>query len=57
MKSVESKIESLGFKLEAPKPPVANYLDTKQVRDLLFVSGRKSELTGMVKMLLKSRPR
>ena len=57
MKSVESKLESLGFKLEAPKPPVANYLDTKQVRDLLFVSGRKSELTGMVKMLLKSRPR
>jgi enamine deaminase RidA (YjgF/YER057c/UK114 family) len=48
MKSVESKLESLGFKLEAPKPPVADYLGTKQVRDLLFVSGRKSELTGKV---------
>lgn len=28
--------------------PVANYLGTKQAGNLLFVSGRKSELTGAV---------
>ena len=29
-------------------PPVANYLGTKQVGNLLYVSGRKSELIGAV---------
>lgn len=45
---IESKLESLGFTLEAAKPPVANYLGSKRVGDLLFVSGRKSELTGKI---------
>jgi len=45
---IESKLESLGFTLGIPKPPVANYLGSKRVGDLLFVSGRKSELTGRV---------
>jgi len=45
---IESKLESLGFTLGPPKPPVANYLGSKRAGDLLFVSGRKSELTGRV---------
>jgi len=45
---IESKLESLGFTLGIPKPPVANYIGSKRVGDLLFVSGRKSELTGRV---------
>ncbi len=45
---IESKLESLGFTLGLPKSPVANYLGSKRVGDLLFVSGRKSELTGRV---------
>ena len=45
---IESKLKSLGFTLGTPKPPVANYLGSKRVGDLLFVSGRKSELTGRV---------
>ena len=48
MGSIESKLESLGYTLGTPKPPVANYLGSKRVGDLLFVSGRKSELTGKV---------
>lgn len=45
---IESKLESLGFTLEAAKPAVANYLGSKRVGGLLFVSGRKSELTGKI---------
>ena len=45
---VEDKLKSLGIYLEPAKRPVANYLGTKRVGDLLFVSGRKSELTGRV---------
>jgi len=45
---IEKKLSKLGISLEAPKPPVANYLGSKHVGDLLFVSGRKSELTGEV---------
>lgn len=45
---IESKLESLGFTLGIPKPSVANYIGSKRVGDLLFVSGRKSELTGRV---------
>lgn len=48
MSIIESKLESLGFTLGTPKPPVANYLGSKRAGDLLFVSGRKSELTGRV---------
>ena len=45
---VEKKLEELDIKLLAPMPPVANYLGTKQVGNLLYVSGRKSELIGAV---------
>ncbi len=45
---IESKIEMLGYKLDTPQPPVGNYLGSKQVGDLLFISGRKSNLTGKV---------
>ena len=48
MSLIEAKLEGLGLSLKPAKAPVANYLGTKQVGELLFVSGRKSELTGKV---------
>jgi enamine deaminase RidA (YjgF/YER057c/UK114 family) len=48
MSKVELKLSELGIKLEEPKKAVANYLGTKCIGDLLFVSGRKSELSGSV---------
>jgi enamine deaminase RidA (YjgF/YER057c/UK114 family) len=48
MNVIENKLVSLGIKLQEPKLPVANYLGTKRVGDLLFVSGRVSELIGIV---------
>jgi len=45
---IENKLIQLGFPLETPKRPVANYLGSKRVGDLLYVSGRKSELIGEV---------
>ena len=48
MNFLEEKLHKLGIQLDPPKPPVANYLGSKRVGDLLFVSGRKSELTGAV---------
>ncbi len=35
---VEAKLKSLGFTLEPAKSPVANYLGSKRVGNLLFVS-------------------
>ncbi|MDH3650068.1 MAG: RidA family protein [Saprospiraceae bacterium] len=48
MGKVEARLEELGYKLEPAKPAVANYLGSKRAGNLLFVSGRKSELTGEV---------
>jgi len=48
MNLIENKLDKLGIQLEQSKPPVANYLGSKRVGDLLFVSGRKSELEGEV---------
>ncbi len=45
---IEDKLTKLGIYLEPPQPPVANYLGSKQIGDLLFVSGRKSTLTGKI---------
>ena len=45
---IESRLEELGISLDSPEPPVANYLGSKRAGDLLFVSGRKSELKGRV---------
>jgi len=48
MSLIENKLNNLGIRLEQPKAPVANYLGSKRMGDILFVSGRKSELTGEV---------
>lgn len=48
MSIIEDKLKKLGLKLEPPKPAVANYLGCKRFGELLFVSGRVSELTGEV---------
>lgn len=48
MREIESKLDQLGIRLNNPKPPVGNYLGTKKVGNLLFVSGRKSDLCGKV---------
>lgn len=48
MSVIEDKLNKLGLPLKPPKAPVANYLGSKRVGELLFVSGRKSELTGAV---------
>jgi enamine deaminase RidA (YjgF/YER057c/UK114 family) len=48
MSKIEKRLEQLGITLEPPQKAVANYLGTKQIGNLLFVSGRKSELTGAV---------
>jgi enamine deaminase RidA (YjgF/YER057c/UK114 family) len=45
---VEARLKELGLTLPPPKPPVANYLSTKQSGDLLFVSGKVSALRGEV---------
>jgi enamine deaminase RidA (YjgF/YER057c/UK114 family) len=45
---VEDRLGELGLVLPPPKTPVANYLGTKQSGDLLFVSGRVSQLRGEV---------
>jgi enamine deaminase RidA (YjgF/YER057c/UK114 family) len=48
MSVVEDRLHALGLTLPAPKAPVANYLGTKRSGDLLFVSGRVSQLRGEV---------
>lgn len=45
---IEEKLSRLGYLLRPPKAPVANYLSTKQVGNILYVSGRVSELKGIV---------
>jgi enamine deaminase RidA (YjgF/YER057c/UK114 family) len=46
--NIEDKLSKLGLQLKTPKAPVGQYLDCKQAGELLFVSGRVSELTGAV---------
>jgi enamine deaminase RidA (YjgF/YER057c/UK114 family) len=48
MSRVDEKLRELGLTLPPPKTPVANYLGTKQSGDLLFVSGRVSQMRGEV---------
>ena len=48
MSRVEEKLHALGLTLPPAKAPVANYLGTKQSGDLLFVSGRVSQMRGEV---------
>lgn len=47
-RGVESTLRSLGLDLPAAKPPVANYLGTKQSGHQLFVAARVSQLRGVV---------
>ena len=48
MSTIEDKLIKLGLQLKPPKPSVANYLGCKRFGELLFVSGRVSELAGEV---------
>jgi enamine deaminase RidA (YjgF/YER057c/UK114 family) len=48
VRRVEDRLAELGLTLPPPKRPVANYLGTKQSGNLLFVSGRVSQLRGEV---------
>ncbi len=48
MSIIENRLNELGIKLAEPKAPVANYLGSKRCGDMLFVSGRKSQLAGAV---------
>ena len=48
MSQIENKLNKLGLKLNPPKDPVGQYIDCKRVGELLFVSGRVSELIGEV---------
>jgi len=45
---VEDRLRALGLTLPPAKLPVANYLGTKRSGDLLYVSGRVSQLRGEV---------
>lgn len=48
MSAIESRLKALGIELRNAKPPVANYVGTKQSGNLLFVSARVSPLRGEV---------
>ncbi len=48
MSQVERALKALALELPPPKTPVANYVGTKQSGDLLFVSGRVSQVRGEV---------
>lgn len=48
MSEIESRLASFGLALPPAKAPVANYVGTKRSGDLLFVSGRVSQLRGEV---------
>ncbi len=48
MSEVEKKLVKMGHVLGKAKAPVANYLGTKQIGELLFVSARVSEQKGTV---------
>jgi enamine deaminase RidA (YjgF/YER057c/UK114 family) len=45
---IEAKLAELQIELGTPKTPVGNYVDCKLHGNLLYVSGRVSELTGAV---------
>ena len=48
MSSIEKKLEELGLKLDDPKPPAGNYVGSKVSGQLLFASGRVSDLIGVI---------
>jgi hypothetical protein len=48
MNIIEDKLKKLGLQLQPAKASVANYLGCKRSGEMLFVSGRVSELRGEV---------
>jgi enamine deaminase RidA (YjgF/YER057c/UK114 family) len=48
MSIIEQKLQTLGLNLVEAKPPVGNYLGSKMIGDMLFSSGRVSDLVGEV---------
>ena len=48
MSQAERELRALALELPVPKTPVANYVGTKRSGDLLFVSGRVSQVRGEV---------
>jgi enamine deaminase RidA (YjgF/YER057c/UK114 family) len=45
---IEQKLQTLGLNLVEAKPPVGNYLGSKMIGEMLFASGRVSDLVGEV---------
>ena len=48
MSIIENKLYALGLNLPQAKPSVGNYLGCKKIGELLFASGRVSDLIGEV---------
>ena len=48
MSNIEERLKALGIMLAEPKPAAGNYLGGKRVGELLFASGRVSDLAGEV---------
>lgn len=48
MSLIEKKLENLHLQLGDPKPPVGNYIGSKSVGELLYASGRVSDLIGEI---------
>jgi len=48
MTPIEARLANLSLTLPLPKRPVANYVGTKRLGNILYVSGRVSELRGRV---------
>jgi len=48
MSRIEEKLKTLDLKLAEAKPPVGNYMGCKTTGNLLYASGRVSDLKGKV---------
>jgi enamine deaminase RidA (YjgF/YER057c/UK114 family) len=48
MSRIEEKLKTLGIQLAEAKPPVGNYIGCKIAGNLLYASGRVSDLKGKV---------
>ena len=46
--NIEEKLKTLGLSLGEAKPPVGNYIGCKAAGNLLYASGRVSDLKGKV---------
>lgn len=50
--SAEARIAELGIDLNQPSPPIANYVSTVRVGNLLFVSGHGPRRAGSSEMVI-----